>query len=233
MTNFFIKPLLYKWIIILLLLPFGMPAFANISTVDQKIEKINQLYQKEQKEKILQIVGKVDEAIDSVIKLPDLARKRYAVLIALAGKKYDIDPRIMIAILVVESSFRQSAKNVNTNKTTDYSIAQINYETWKKGFKKMSRAPLNKERLVSDEAYAIFRMAEILRIYKDRFESQDKIWFARYNSSTIKYKTIYKNKLVKEFKKLIEFGPNMLTGLPSNPQVVADLYLGPNQIKGF
>lgn len=184
----------------------------------------------QQKEKILEVINKVDEAIDKIIKIPDNERKRYAVLISLAAKKYDIDPRIMISILKVESDFRQHA----VSHTGDYSVAQINFNIWSKNFNKMDRAPLKYEKLLEDEAYAIFRMAEILNILKKEHSKKDVHWFARYHSSTPKFKNLYISRLQKPLKILLVYGPDMLDGLPDNPKQVAEICLGEkHRIKGL
>jgi len=43
-----------------------------------------------------------------------------------AGAKYDIDPLLIMALAKAESNLRVSAVNVNSNKTTDYGLMQIN-----------------------------------------------------------------------------------------------------------
>ena len=188
------------------------------------------LIKQQQKEKILEVIDRVDGAIDKVINLPDNERKRFAVLISLACKKYDLDPRIVIAILKTESDFRQNA----ISHTGDYSVAQINFKVWSKNFNKMDRAPLKYEKLREDEAYALFRMAEILSILQKQHSKTDKQWFARYHSATPHFKSIYMTKLEKVLKKLVNLGPNLLEGLPDNPKIVAEVCLGEkHKIKGF
>lgn len=198
--------------------------------LDTEAGRIIALMRAQQKEKILEVINKVDEAIDKIISIPDNERKRYAVLISLAAKKYDIDPRIMISILKVESDFRQHA----VSHTGDYSVAQINFKVWSRNFNKMDRAPLKYEKLIEDEAYSIFRMAEILNILQKQHAKTDVHWFARYHSSTPKFKNIYIKKLQVPLKKLVPFGPNMLDGLPDNPKQVAEICLGEkHRIKGL
>lgn len=43
-----------------------------------------------------------------------------------AGKRYGVDPLLLIAIAKVESNFNPRAVNVNRNRTRDYGIMQIN-----------------------------------------------------------------------------------------------------------
>lgn len=216
----FIKTSLpFKWIIISLLISLSFNSFAEVTSKD--LEVIHKMFQEQQKEKIKEAIGNVDKAIDTVIKLPDNERKKFAVYIALACKKHNLDPRIMISILKVESDFRQKA----VSHTGDYSVAQINYNIWKNLFLKLDKAPLKFDRLKQDEAYAIYRMAEILAYYKELHEKKDKFWFARYHSSTPKFKNLYITKLKKELKKLIKFGPSMIKDLPDNETQVAQYYL--------
>lgn len=130
-------------------------------------------------------------------------------LIYKSSKKYKIDSRIIISILKVESNFDQSAinlsscKNKNIPKCGDYSIAQINYNIWSKNFLELGREPLSFYKLKNSVSYSIDRMAEILSILKDNYGESDKLWFARYHSSTPFFKNRYVKVLKKEFKKII------------------------------
>lgn len=123
----------------------------------------------------------------------------------------------MISILKVESDFKQRA----VSNTGDYSVAQINFNIWAKNFRKLDRAPLHFERLKEDDAYAIFRMGEILSELQKDFSKSDKFWFARYHSNTPKFKNLYISKLQVHLKKLLPFGPNMLDSLPKYETITA------------
>lgn len=230
-TNFFIliTSLLIKWII---WVPVTAAAQNNpvSSNLDPQAQRIIALIKQQQKEKILDVIEKVDSAIDKIINIPDNERKRFAVLISLACKKYNLDPRIVIAILKTESDFKQHA----ISHTGDYSVAQINFKVWSRSFNKMNRAPLKFEKLREDEAYSIFRMAEILSILQKQHSKTDKDWFAIYHSATPKFKSVYLAKLERIIKKLQPYGDNMLEGLPDNPKIVAEVCLGEkHKIKGF
>lgn len=105
--------------------------------------------------------------------------------------KYKHDPRLILAILKVESDLNQNA----ISKTEDYSIAQINYKIWNNEFKRMNMKPINFKKLKKDIPYSIETMGLILSILKDRHKEEDLYWFTRYHSGTHKYKTAYLKKI--------------------------------------
>jgi soluble lytic murein transglycosylase-like protein len=185
-------------------------------------ESLDIIHNRYKKDQIINTLDTVDFAISKLIQMPTLQRKRLSVVIALASKEYQLDPRILLSILYVESNFKQSAKS----NTGDFSIAQINFKVWEHSFKKMKKTPLNFKQLKEDETYAIYRMAEILNLLKNDHEKSDKFWFARYHSSTPKYKKRYIGMLQKPLKKLLPFGPNMLKMLPNNKNDIINIYLG-------
>lgn len=168
-------------------------------------------------------ISKISMILTKEMKINKQKSERLSTIIAFAAKKYDIDPRIIIAIIKVESNFKQNAINLTScertkqDKCGDYSIAQINYETWSKSFPKMGRKALDLHRLKTDETYAIFRMAEILSILKAQYASTDNVWFARYHSSTPVHKTRYTKALKTELRKVISLGPNLLKNFPKLP----------------
>jgi hypothetical protein len=167
-------------------------------------------------------ISKISNILMKEMKLQKNKSERLATIIAFAAKKYEIDPRIMIAIIKVESNFDQNAVNLVSCERTkqrecgDYSLAQINYEAWSASFPKMGRKPLDLKRLKTDEVYAIHRMAEILSILQKQYAKNDSYWFARYHSSTPKHKDSYKITLKKELKKVIALGPNLLKDFPKD-----------------
>lgn len=195
----------------------SIPGRAANFDKNAEINKINMLHAQHVQEQFQNTVQKVDEAIYSVIKLPDRERVRFATLITLSCKKYKIDPRIMVSILKVESDFKQKA----VSNTGDYSVAQINFKVWAKNFRKLDKDPLHFQRLKEDDAYAIFRMGEILNDLQSNFSKKDKFWFARYHSNTPKYKNVYIKKLQVNLKKLLPYGPDLLSELPSYEKIIA------------
>lgn len=126
--------------------------------------------------------------------------KKYTIAKAIheLSQSYNIDPKILIAIIDAESEF----DNSKVSPTGDYSVAQINLKVWKNGFQKIGYPKLDIKRLKTDEAYAITKMSQILKSLKDRFGKKDKRWFARYHSHTPKFKDIYYLKLSKRMNKI-------------------------------
>lgn len=108
------------------------------------------------------------------------------------AEKYEINPNIMLKIIEVESTF----KNPGINYTGDYGWAQINYQIWKKEFKRLGYKPLNSVLLKTSVEYNIEIMARILAILRDRYPNERK-WYTRYHSSTPVFRIAYKNKLKK------------------------------------
>lgn len=140
-------------------------------------------------------------SISKMIKVvqPDLEkneRNRIAYNLYNTSKKYNVDPKIMIAIIGTESDFR----NHKVSTTGDLSMAQINPKVWNKEFERMGLAKLNMKKLKKDEAYALTKMAEILTILKQRHAKKDTKWFARYHSHTKKYKNQYSVKVEKRLR---------------------------------
>lgn len=118
-------------------------------------------------------------------------RNQLASSLYFTSKKYNVDPKIMIAIISTESSFRNDV--VST--TGDLSLAQINTAVWDKEFKRLGMEELNPQMLKKDEKYALNKMGKILSILKTRHEKKDRKWYARYHSRTKKYKEIYDGKV--------------------------------------
>lgn len=173
-------------------------------------------------------INKISNILSKEMSLKKDKAQRLATTISFAAKKYEIDPRIMIAIMKVESNFKQNAINLTScertkkDKCGDYSIAQINYEIWSETFPRLGKKQLDLHKLKTDESYAIFRMAEILSILKKEYSASDKFWFARYHSSTPVHKNRYQTVLKKELKKVISLGPNLLRDFPKNLKTIID-----------
>jgi hypothetical protein len=120
-----------------------------------------------------------------------------ASLISTESKKYKIDPKVMVAIIMVESNFKQEA----ISRTGDISMAQINIKTWSLEFKRLKRVSIDEQKMHNDKAYAISRMAEILSILS-RNHTNKKDWFASYHSKTPDLKKVYYEKLLVQIKKM-------------------------------
>lgn len=106
--------------------------------------------------------------------------------------KYNLDWKIMAAIIAQESSFKKDPQHCSRHINTciDLGIGQINYETWKEEFH------LNKRKLLRDMNYNIDVMAQILSKLRDMYGPQgsrrhEKRWHTRYHSFTWKHRKIY------------------------------------------
>lgn len=158
------------------------------------------------------------------LKISKKTSDRIGTLVIFSSQKYKIDPRLMLAIIKVESGFNQNAHNsysckfkreTNKNRCGDHSVAQINYHIWKDEFIKNGRKPLDFNRLKTDDAYAVFRMAEILNILQNNFSKKEQNWYARYHSNDPIRKKNYQAKVDKEFSKIKEINPKHLFQLIS------------------
>lgn len=135
------------------------------------------------------LIAKMIKKITPSLKIYN--RQKIALLINNITKKHHLDPKLMIAIIDTESEF----DNAKISTTGDVSLAQINLKIWNKEFDRLGQKKLNKVRLRNDTFYALTKMAEILNILKSRYAQKDKLWFARYHSSTEDLKHIYNLKL--------------------------------------
>lgn len=106
------------------------------------------------------------------------------------SEKQSLDFRILLGILKVESDFSQK----KVSYTGDYSLAQINYQTWSQELKRVKKIKLNKDKLKKDIDYSIAMMTEILKVIESR-HNQDPMWYARYHSSTPSLKLQYAKKV--------------------------------------
>lgn len=118
-------------------------------------------------------------------------RDEMAAMIAKISKKFSIRPEIFVSIIDTESNFQTGM----VSSTGDLSLAQINVEVWNKEFARMNLPGIDKQRVVSDLEYSLTFMAEILSVLKTRYADIDPLWYARYHSSTPKYKYEYFKKL--------------------------------------
>lgn len=128
--------------------------------------------------------------------LNEKAKNRIASSLYKTAKKYNVDPKLMIAIIGTESDF----VNEKVSTTGDLSLAQINIDVWNKEFIRLGINKLNPKLLKKDENYALNNMAVILNILKARHGKKDNKWFARYHSQTKKYKNLYSKKVEKRMR---------------------------------
>jgi soluble lytic murein transglycosylase-like protein len=148
--------------------------------------------------------SKVDaKSIDKMIKVVNpfvnkAKRMVFANQLSQVAKKYNIDPKIMIAIIDTESDF----DNTKISNTGDISLAQINLKIWNKELKRLKLPAIDEKKLIKNEAYALSQLARILAILKNRHSNKDRKWFARYHSQTKKYKSLYSLKVELRMRKI-------------------------------
>lgn len=132
---------------------------------------------------------------------PNLSEKKAYTLakkIYTHSSNFNLDPKILIAILYIESNFRNNV----TSKTGDYSMAQINVDIWNREFTRLGMSKLDKHLLKYNENYVIYKMAKILSILDQRKLKHDKNWYANYHSMTPKLKNIYAKKINSKINKI-------------------------------
>lgn len=130
---------------------------------------------------------------------PELnSKKRAQISRALynTSKKFQVDPKIMVAIISTESGFNNSAVSVSG----DISLAQINTKVWDVEFARLGLGKINKKLLKKDEAYALDKMGKILSLLKSRHAKKDAKWYAIYHSRTKKFKNKYDGKIQERFR---------------------------------
>jgi hypothetical protein len=112
-----------------------------------------------------------------------------------ASSRYNIDSRILVAIIRAESNFEAGIKSCwivlrhrRCEVTCDYGIAQVN-ELWIKKWK------LDAKRLQFDDRYNIMIAARILSTIQKEFGDQEGNWYGRYHSGTPSKRAVYENRL--------------------------------------
>jgi hypothetical protein len=169
---------------------FPVAGYTNFSSESRySLMPRYQNFQKKQNPKQSFIIANMIAVVQP--ELTEERRDQIATMLAGISKRYNIKPEIFVAIIDTESNF--NAEMVSS--TGDLSIAQINVDMWNKEFQRMNLPLIDKERVRADLEYSFTFMAEILNILKLRFETSDPQWFARYHSSTPKYKADYFSKL--------------------------------------
>jgi hypothetical protein len=123
--------------------------------------------------------------------LNDKKREQIAKALYQTSKKYEVDPKLMVAIIATESNFNNAAVSVSG----DLSLAQINTKVWDVEFDRLGLGKIDKKLLKKDEAYALNKMGKILSILKARHSKKDTKWYAIYHSRTKKYKNEYQGKV--------------------------------------
>lgn len=132
---------------------------------------------------------------------PQLVNK-ISVSVKNASKKYNLEYKYLLAIMMTESSFNQNA----VSSTGDVSIAQINYKTWSKESARLNFTKLDKHKLKTDADYSIHYLAQILNYLKTTYSHKDKNWYAIYHSKTCRKdfcpKKLYASKIKAQLEKM-------------------------------
>ena len=125
-------------------------------------------------------------------------KKREIISLALyqTSKKFQIDPKLMVAIISTESGF----DNTVVSTSGDLSLAQINTKVWDVEFLRLGYGKIDKKLLKNDQAYALDKMGKILSVIKSRHGKKDSRWYAIYHSRTKKFKNQYDGKIQERFR---------------------------------
>lgn len=142
----------------------------------------------------ISIISKMIEAVEP--RLNDKKREDIALALYQTSKKFQVDPKIFVAIISTESNFNNAAVSVSG----DLSLAQINTKVWDVEFKRLGLGKIDKKLLKADEAYALDKMGAILSLLKNRHGKKDAKWYAIYHSRTKKFKNIYDGKIQERFR---------------------------------
>lgn len=110
------------------------------------------------------------------------------------SKKYGISSKVLAAMLMQESSYKLSAKNVRCGISVitgekdciavDFGIGQINYKTIKH-FK------FDQKKLLSNLEYSVEAAAIVLADFKKMYGHKESNWWTRYNSSSKHHREKY------------------------------------------
>jgi hypothetical protein len=102
-----------------------------------------------------------------------------------AARHFGVEPLLLAAITRQESAFRPEtkvcyivARHHASFPTCDYGLTQVN-QVW------VDKWGLDAERLVNDDAYALFYGARVLAILQREYaDDEPETWFSRYNTSS-------------------------------------------------
>jgi len=125
--------------------------------------------------------SKIQAMIDQLVSVPD--SDQIAGSILKASTKYQIEPEVLVALFMVESSFNQNA----ISSTGDIGIGQIN-PLWKNEFRTRHLGMLDLNRLRQDRDYNIQITAQILSLCK---KGGYKNYYGVFHSKTPSERKIY------------------------------------------
>lgn len=151
----------------------------------------------------------ITSAIVKLSTLPCNEAYEIALSIYRYTKQRDLDWRLVVAIIMQESTFRLDATNcktgmaevetgwIETRTCFDFGPTQINYGVW------ASKLNLSIEQLLSDWEYAIDIQTRILAKLKQRYMQIDpEFWWCRYHSNTSEFKHKYYNDVMRWFDQI-------------------------------
>ena len=100
-----------------------------------------------------------------------------------------VNPHLVAAIFMQESSYRLSAKNC-TNICHDYGLSQINRHTAR-------RFGFDLKKLTTDLAYSVRAGIAVLADFKRMYGKKEAHWWTRYNTSKPSLRLIYRKRVGK------------------------------------
>lgn len=121
----------------------------------------------------------------------------YAHSIVKWSNKYQIDAKIVVAVIMTESSFISKSKS----KTGDLGLGQVNPQVWSAEFLRIYKYRLDTKKLLTDYDYNIQKTVQILALMKN---NKDLYWVGKYHSKTPSLKKAYSGRVFTKFDKIAE-----------------------------
>lgn len=136
-------------------------------------------------------------------KLDNWSAIKKAVSITQISEKYDVNWKLITAILFQESSLQDDPQGcLRGHCGPDKGIGQVRISVWQKELN------LNVKQLLVDSDYAIKTTGKIINYYKKRFGKKELKWYSRYHSSKTYFRRIYEKKIVNHINKIDKFLAN-------------------------
>lgn len=121
--------------------------------------------------------------------------KEIAQAVVMTAQKYHIDAKVLVSLLMVESTFNHQA----VSRTGDLGISQINPKVWATEFSRRKLKPLDVTLLKSDLNYAIDRTGQILSLFK---KAGYKHYYGVYHSKTPSLRKAYTARIQKQLSRI-------------------------------
>lgn len=116
--------------------------------------------------------------------------------IRLASNKYNLDWKLITAILFRESGLKKDPQNCYSKPekcSLDLGVGQIRKAVWDRN----PNMVFDRKLLLTNYSYNVEAVAKILNYYRTKYSHKDVVWFGRFHSATLKYKTAYLKALSK------------------------------------